>query len=174
MYYIYALLTAPGVVVHELGHLFFCLLAGVKIFKVKLFQFGETAGFVQHEEPHKFYQAIAISFGPLIINSIIALFLFAKISHNYGAWFTPLTTGRDLSLLWLWLGIAIGLHAIPSTGDAQSLFQTSTYRWWRNPLKLIGLPFVGALYALNLFKRLHIEFLYTGILFWLGNIFLKK
>ena len=164
MYYIYSLLTAPGVMVHELGHLFFCLLAGVKIHKIKLFQFGQTAGFVVHDEPHKFYQAIAISFGPLIINSLVTLFLFAKLTPPYLDWHKA---------LFLWLGIAIGFHAIPSTGDAQSLFQTSTDRWWTNPLKIIGLPFVAVLYMLNFLKRLHFDFIFVGILFWLGRFFLK-
>lgn len=173
MYYLYSLLTAPGVAVHELGHAFFCLIAGIRIRKIKLFQFGELAGFVVHDEPQKFYQALFISFGPLIINSFIAMILFAKISLNYPGWFHVTGPKGDLSFLWLWLGVAVALHAIPSTGDAQSLFRTSVDRWWWNPLKIIGLPFVGLLYILNFLKKYKIDFVYVAVLFWLGRIYLR-
>ncbi len=164
-YYIFSLLTAPGVVVHELGHAFFCWVAGIKIHKIKLFQFDKTtAGFVTHDEPHNFYQAIFISFGPLIANSLLTLFLCAKLTAPYIDWH---------KILYTWLAVAIGLHAIPSTGDAESLFRTSTSHLWRNPLKIIGLPFVGVLYTLNFLKRIHFDFFYVIILFWLGRFYLK-
>ncbi len=174
MFFLYSLLTAPGVVVHEIGHLFFCLLSGVKIYKIKLFQFNKTvAGFVEHEEPRYFIQAVLISFGPLMVNTLLTLFLFAKLTPNYPAWFTSIWTGHDLSLLWLWLAIAVGLHAIPSTGDAKSLLQTTNGRVLKNPLILIGYPFVLLLYILNLLKRIHFDFVYVAILFWLGRFYLK-
>lgn len=164
MYYIYALLTAPGVIIHELGHAFFCFLARVKIHKIKLFRFGNPAGFVTHDEPKNFYQAISISFGPLIANTLVALFAFARVFPPYAAW---------QNVIPLWLGIAIGLHAIPSTGDAQALLSTTNRRIFRNPLIAVGYPFVLIIYFLNILKRLHIHVLYVALLFWLGNIFLK-
>lgn len=163
-YYFYSLLTAPGVMIHEFGHVVFCWLARVKIYKIKLFQFGSTAGYVTHDEPNNFYQAVFISFGPLIVNSLLTMFLFAKVMPPYYNW---------QSLVMLWLGIAIGLHAIPSTGDAKSLLGTANRRVWRNPLILLGYPFVLILYILNLLKRIHFDFVYVGVLFWLGRIYLK-
>ena len=164
LYYFYSLITAPGVVIHELGHIIFCLFAGVKIHKIRLFQFGSTAGYVIHDEPTKFYQAFLISFGPLIVNSLLALFCFSKIIPPY--------LDRHV---WVygWLGIAIGLHAIPSTGDAKSLFHTINGRFWRNPLVMVGYPFVLILYILNFLKTLHIDFVYVAALFWLGRFYLK-
>lgn len=163
-YYFYSLFTAPGVMVHEFGHLVFCLLAGVKIHKIKLFQFGKTAGYVVHDEPHNFYQAVLISFGPLIINSLITLFCFSQVK-------TPFTSWQPY--FYLWLGFAIGMHAIPSTGDAKSLLQTTNSRVWRNPLILVGYPFVIILYFLNLLKRIHFDFVLVAALFWLGRFYLK-
>ncbi len=175
MFYLFSILTAPGVAVHELGHLFFCWLARVKIYKIKLFQFNKkTAGFVTHAEPRYFFQALFISFGPLFINSLLALLLFARVSHNPSEWLSVFRFNGNHSIIWLWLGIVIALHAIPSNGDAASLFQISTTRWWRNPLRLIGLPFVLFLRILNWLKLLKIDFIYALVLFWLGNIFLKK
>lgn len=164
MYYLYALLTAPGVIVHELGHAIFCVVAGVKIHKIKLFQFGNPAGYVVHDEPNKFYESILISFGPLFLNSLVALLCFARLH-------APFLTWQNIALFWL--GTAVGLHAIPSTGDAKTLLSTTNRRVWRNPLLIIGYPFVLLLYLLNILRRLHCDFLFVVALFWLGQIYLK-
>ncbi|MFA6486081.1 MAG: metalloprotease family protein [Candidatus Magasanikbacteria bacterium] len=164
MYYLYSLLTAPGVAIHELAHAVFCLLSGVKIHRIKLFQFGPTAGYVVHDEPEMFYQALLISLGPLIINSLLAMGLFSQLVEPYGCWQV---------ILFGWLGIAIGLHAIPSTGDAQTLLSIANRRVWRNPLIILGYPFVLAIYILNLLKRLHIDIVFVALLFWLGRMYLK-
>src|SRR3989338_4051532 len=94
LYYLYSFLTAPGVVVHEFAHALFCVFAGVKIYRIKLFGFGKTAGFVMHDEPTKFYQSFLISIGPLLINSFLAMLLFARFKFIYTAW-------QPWVLLWL-------------------------------------------------------------------------
>jgi len=164
MYYLYNLLTAPGVIVHELSHAVFCLFAGVKIYKIKLFGFGQTAGYVVHEEAKKFYQGFLISVGPLLINSFLALFLFAKFTEPY-------LTG--INAVYLWLGFAIGMHAIPSGEDSKALLRLANYRFKRNPLVIFGYPLILAMYILYLLKRWHIDIVFVGFLFWLGNIYLK-
>lgn len=163
-YYLFDLITAPGVAMHELGHAFFCLTAGVRVHKIKLFQFGQTAGYVLHDEPAKFYQGFLISIGPLIANSLFALFAFAKFKFSTIDWHP---------WVWLYFGVAIGLHAIPSDGDAQALLSLANRRVFRNPLVIIGYPFVLLLYIFYWLKRFHLDWIYVIALFWLGNIFLK-
>lgn len=165
LYYIYNLFTAPGVMVHELSHALFCLFARVRVHKIKLFQFGRTAGYVLHDEPRGFFQGAIISAGPLIINSLASLFLFSQFKiaiNNWRVWVI------------LWLGLAIGLHAIPSDGDAKALFTLANHRVLRNPLVLLGYPFILLLYIFFLLKKLHIDWVYVIFLFWLGYIFLKQ
>ena len=164
MYPLLNLLFAPGVIIHELSHALFCLFAGVKIYKIRLFQFGRVAGYVTHGEPAKFYQCWLVSFGPIFINSFVSLLCFSQFVPPYARW---------QPLLLLWLGVAAGLHAIPSDGDAKSLLATINGRVLRNPFLIIGYPLVALLYLLNFFKRLHVDFLYTGLLFWLGAYYLK-
>ena len=150
--------------IHELAHAFFCLSSGIRVRDIKLFRFGNPAGYVTHDEPTKFFQGFLISFGPLIINSLLALFCFSQFKApylDYRPW------------AFVWFGTAVALHAIPSTGDAGSLFTLANHRFWRNPLVIIGYPFILVLYILNFLKRWHLDIIYAGVLFWLGNIYLK-
>jgi len=162
IYYLTSIITAPGVVVHELSHLFFCILARVKVYKVKLFQFGQLAGYVNHDEPKHFIQAFLISFGPLIINSSITIFLASQLREPY----------QLIHLLYLWFAIVVGMHAIPSTGDAKALFQMANHKVMRNPFILVAYPLILVLYILNLLKKLRIDILYVVLLFWLGRFYL--
>jgi hypothetical protein len=165
VYYLWDLLTAPGVMMHELGHVIFCLSAGVKIYKVKLFQFGKTAGYVDHEEPNNFFQGFLISVGPLILNTLFTLFAFAKFEFTFGDW---------RPWVWLYFGIAVGLHAIPSDGDDRTLLALANRRVFKNPLVVLGYPVVLLLYIFYLLKRLHIDWILVIVLFWLGHIYLKQ
>lgn len=165
IHFFYNIITAPGVILHELSHGFFCLFSGVKIHRIKLFGFGRTAGFVMHDEPKKFIQGFLISFGPLFINSFIALILFASYRPPYLS---------NASLVSLWLGMTFALNAIPSNGDATALFNLAKKRFLRNPFVILGSPFILLLYILNILKHFNIDAIYAAILFWLGNIFLKS
>ncbi len=164
-YHLYNLFTAPGVVLHELAHAAFCLFAGVKVHKIKLFGFGNPAGYVVHDEPRKFYQGFLISCGPLLLNSFLALILFARFNWRSLSY---------ASAAYLWLGFALGMHAIPSAIDARALLSMANRRFWRNPFVLVGYPFIAALYILNFLKRWHIDIIFVAALFWLGNVYLKK
>ncbi len=164
MYTFFNLFFAPGVMLHELAHALFCLLAGVKIFKIKLFQFDKVAGYVTHEEPKKFLQSLLISFGPILVNTLVSLVCFSRFYRPYN---------RIEPWLLLWLGVASGLHAIPSDGDADTLLSTINARIWRNPLVAVGYPFVLLLYILNFLKRWRADFVLTLVLFWLGAYYLK-
>jgi hypothetical protein len=156
--YFYSILTAPGVMVHELAHAFFCLLTGVRIRKISLFRFDKVAGYVIHDEPTGFFSSFLISFGPLIINSYLAMWLFTKVV-------SPLSW---LDILFFWLGAAIALHAIPSTGDAQSLLKNANRNIWRHPLKILFYPLVLILYILNLLKRIYFDIVYVAALYYIA------
>ena len=149
---------------HEFGHLLFCVLSGVRVYRINLFSFGKVAGFVEHAEPHIFFQSLLISFGPLTFNSLASLILLSQIYPPYSS---------TLHLIELWLGFACAIHSIPSYGDARTLMLLSTRRFFRNPISIIGYPFVFVIYILNFLKRFHLHFVYAAVLFWLGNIYLK-
>lgn len=150
---------------HELSHAVCCILGHVRIFKMKLFRFGNPAGYVEHAVPEGFFQSFIISFGPLIFNSLIALILFSRFNWSFFAW---------ENVVILWLGVVIGLNAVPSMGDTEVLWKAAKKKIWKNPFVVIGFPFILFLFLLNLLKRWHIHFLYTAFLFWLGALYLKS
>lgn len=157
--YLKFILLAPGIIVHELAHAFFCVLFRIKIYRINLLRYDAVAGYVIHAEPQRFLPALFISFGPLIINSVLALWLFTKVELVY-AW--PI-------LLYLWLGITLGLQAIPSTGDAKALLNNANHNFWRNPLVIVFYPLVLVLYILNFLKRLFIDFIFVIFLFYIAQ-----
>jgi hypothetical protein len=165
MYYLLNFLLAPGVIVHELSHAIFCILSGVRIFRMKVFGFGNPPGYVEHAEPETFVQNLLISFGPIIFNSFGALLLFGFLR---APWL------RIESGVCLWLGIVLGLEAIPSHGDAEALWGVTKGQMKRSPLVVFGLPFVFLLYILNFLRRWKLGVLYMLFLFVVGFVLLKK
>src|SRR4029078_10337648 len=113
-----ALLTFPGVIIHEAAHLLFCKWGRVPVLDVCYFRFGNPAGYVIHERPANFRTAFLISVGPFIVNSLLCIFICFPA-------FVPVRIfdlHDPVSYFLLWLGLSIGMHAIPSTGDARGLW----------------------------------------------------
>jgi hypothetical protein len=106
--------------VHELAHAFFCVLGGVKIFKIKLFQFSEVSGYVEHGNPKNLISAFLISFGPLFLNTAVAFFLFREINFSETFPFFQNFLVDWKNLLFFYLATSISLSAIPSDQDGKS------------------------------------------------------
>ncbi len=50
----------------------------------------------------------------------------------------------------MWLGISIGMHAVPSTADADNMWQDAkTLALKLNPLAIITFPLVVVIYIFN-------------------------
>jgi len=151
-----SLLTFPGVMVHELGHLLFCRMFGIPVAKVCLFRLSNPAGYVLHGEPDNAMQHLFIAFGPFFVNTLLGAAIAAPVTiplhsiHSLQTW----------QYVLLWLGIAIAMHAFPSTGDADGLWQGI----WRGKgcclARFIALPFVGVIYLGTLGKMIWMDLLY--------------
>lgn len=138
-----SLLTFPGIVVHELAHLLFCKLFGVAVFKVRLFRFGNPAGYVVHEKPDKVYQSLLIAVGPFAVNSLVGALAAAPAVLR-----VLRGTGCDhADCIRIWLGFSIAMHAFPSTGDAKAMWRAVWSRGTSLPAKLLGTPLVALVYA---------------------------
>lgn len=77
----YRIFVAPGVILHELAHAFFCLITGAKIKKISLFD--KDGGKVEHEHSKlPIFGQIIISFAPFIFGAIAIYFLAKLLGIN--------------------------------------------------------------------------------------------
>ncbi|HUE76096.1 MAG TPA: hypothetical protein VMP10_04640 [Chloroflexota bacterium] len=173
------LLALPGIVVHELAHYYFCLLAGARVHEVVFFRFGHPAGYVVHSAPRRFTAHLLISVGPLLVNSLLALLLFTLARVTY----LDVATSTLLEHHWselahlavvAWLGLSVALQALPSSGDATSLWQvTSWHLGRRHFLALAGVPVVGLIRLTNVLRAVFVDWIYAAVLaglpWWLGS-----
>lgn len=158
-----ALLTFPGIILHEWAHKFFCDRAGIPVFEVKYFSLTtDVVGHVKHGEPSSFGQSFAISCGPLFINS------FATIV--FGAIAAQAISGSVLQVILIWFGLSFGMHAFPSDHDAKHVVWAAGKARGAGGsiLYLLAVPFVWLMHIANALRLLWLDLCYAGILLVLG------
>jgi hypothetical protein len=139
---IISIITFPGVIVHELAHQLFCRWFKIPVFEVCYFRFENPVGYVIHEPAKKGYQTILISIGPFIINTVLAFLIAFPSAMQF-----KFDEANFFDYILVYLGISIGGHAFPSTGDAQSLWD-SVMKSEEHSLitKIFVAPIVGFIY----------------------------
>jgi len=154
--FLISIITFPGIIVHELAHQLFCRLYKVPVFEVVYFRVGNPAGYVVHEVPQNKLQTIMISIGPFIVNTVLG----ALISLPAAMPVFKFDNAGPLDYILIYLGVSIAMHAFPSTGDANSIWQVTKQDdtpWW---VKIIAYPVVGLIYLGSI-----------GSFFWLDLIY---
>ena len=111
----------PGVVTHELSHYIFCIIFNVKVIKVCYYNFKDLSGYVRHERPKHLYQDILIAVAPFFLNTFLGgLLAYPTIINKLPALGLLTLNWRDI--LSMIISISIGMQAIPSKGDALSMW----------------------------------------------------
>jgi predicted small integral membrane protein len=118
--YIISILTFPGVIVHELAHQLLCYVCGIKVIKVKYFQFDNPSGYVVHEGTDRPGKVFITSMGPFIINTLLGILIILPASIEF---FAFKVNTNYLNLFNVWAGFSILMHAFPSSGDAKVMVQ---------------------------------------------------
>lgn len=155
--FVITLATFPGVIVHEAAHLLFCKLRGVPVLDVRFFQLGNPAGYVQHETPSDFLSSLLISTGPFTVNSLFCMLICFPIAIP---WYV-FGLRAPLDLVLCWLGVSIGMHAFPSTGDASVLWHQARQAARQGSLlALLSMPLVGLIYLANVLNFFWLDYLY--------------
>lgn len=113
---IFAVLTFPGVIIHELGHKLFCDLFNVRILDVCYFRFGNPLGYVIHEKPKHYIQTFFICIGPFIVGSILSLAFFL-----IAVYLEPVL----YEYFFGWLAISFAVHVFPSSADVNILWDST-------------------------------------------------
>jgi len=159
--------TFPGIIVHELAHQLFCRWFKVPVFKVVYFQTENPVGYVLHEIPSNKWHSIMISIGPFIINTIVgALIAFpgALPVFKFG-------NAGVLDYILIYLGVSIAMHAFPSSGDANAIWQHVKDKQTSLWVKIVAYPVVGLIYLGSLGSFFWLDLLYgIGIAVGLPNL----
>lgn len=142
-----ALITFPGVIIHELSHQMFCRICRVAILDVCYFRTKNPYGYVVHETPRNTYQHILIGIGPFILNTLIGALIALPAVIPVMNFKTPLNNMELLAdYALIWLGVSIAMHSFPSTGDAKSIWQAIKSKETPLIAKIIGAPIVLLIY----------------------------
>ncbi|QUH29968.1 metalloprotease family protein [Vallitalea guaymasensis] len=167
---IISLATFPGVIVHEMAHQFFCRISRVAVFDVCYFRFANPCGYVVHEEPKKVYQHVLISIGPFIINTILG----ALIAMSAAIPVLRFNSGDFLDFFLIWLGISIAMHAFPSRGDANNIWELIKSNETNWLTKIICFPIVVLIYIGALGSVVWLDLLYgMAVALLIPNLLLK-
>lgn len=139
---IFHLLTAPGIILHEIAHYLACIIVRVPVVDVTLFQLSQPAGSVTHGRPHGWVQWASIALAPLVWNlSVGLLAIHVSLTTVNGRTLPATITGISL----LWVGLTSLVHLLPSVGDITHLWEATTASLLRFPL----IPLVGLLYLIR-------------------------
>jgi hypothetical protein len=181
---LYYLLTAPGVVIHELAHKHTAEDLGLAVVEYRLFQFGNPAGYVNHETPRTYRGILAVSAAPFLLNTMLALCLYLAIGIS--TYYTDLATLSHLQIalmvIGLWVALSSSLHAFPSAQDISNINTAAKRRWAKTPLGsrgllgiltmpiftlkhpsvVLSLPLVAVLVVLDRTRAIGSHFLFAG------------
>lgn len=154
-----AILTFPGVIVHEAAHQLFCRFFRVAVLDVCYIRFGNPAGYVKHEPSVVSSQQIWIGAGPFIVNTLVGALIAAPAAIPV----IQFDAGDTLDYLLIWLGVSIAMHAFPSTGDAESIWESLEKQKASLLTKLIGIPLIGVIYLGALGSFIWLDLLYGAV-----------
>jgi hypothetical protein len=154
--FLIALLTFPGVIVHEAAHQLMCRLTGTPVLQVCYFRLSTPSGFVAHDQPPSVWAHFFISVAPFLINSIVGFLIAlpAALATVANSEMGP------LDVLLGWLGFSVAMHAFPSTGDASSMWQALRTPGTTWLLRLIGYPVIALIYLGALLSVVWLDAIY--------------
>ncbi len=161
---IISILTFPGIIVHEFAHMFFCKFRKIAVLDACYFRVGNPAGYVVHERTENFYSTFLVAMGPFFVNTLLCLLIclpaympikFFNITH-------------PLSYFLIWLGVSIGMHAIPSNQDATIIFEQAKEKVKQyNILAILSFPIVVMIFIFNILRVVWADLFY-GVAIGIG------
>jgi hypothetical protein len=154
--------TFPGVITHEFAHAWACRRMGVRVIKVCYLRLGNPPGYVLHGRPATALQHIVIATAPLFISTFLAL----MISCAAGVLFVShaAVDYQDVILvISLWLSFAFALHAFPSSGDADALWDDVKSSRISLVAKFLLLSVVGLIRLAGLSRYFQLDLLFAAL-----------
>jgi hypothetical protein len=109
--------------------------------------------------------------GPFFINTILCLLICipAYLPVNF------FNVDEPLSYFLIWLGVSIGMHAVPSNQDAKNLHeQVKEKIKERNILAIISFPIIELIYLFNFLRFIWADLAYgVAIGIWVPSLIFK-
>jgi hypothetical protein len=140
---VFRLLTAPGVIIHEIAHHLVCIIYRIEVIEASYFQLTGYLGYVKHRTPKSFFINALIALAPLVINASIATTLiYISIVYVSGT----SIFAKAIGIGGVWIGWASYIHMLPSSTDIGNLWTETTRHSYRYPFAVIVAP----VYALRL------------------------
>lgn len=156
-------LTFPGIIVHEFAHAWACRRLGIPVERVCYLRLGPPQGYVLHARPASTARHILVVLAPLFVSSTLAL------AASLGAALLtrsrlPPETRDTTTILALWLSFSAGLHAFPSSGDADALRAEIDSPERGFPTKALLVPILGILRLIQIGSRFWLDILFALIM----------
>ncbi|MCL5876036.1 MAG: metalloprotease family protein [Candidatus Dependentiae bacterium] len=149
-----AMVTFPGIILHEIAHRFVCDIFKIPVYEVMYFEMDSSrAGHVIHQKVDSVTKNFLIAVAPLLFNTVVCMiFTFPYSSASY-------ITGDSIpnffsAILW-WIGMSAGINAFPSNQDVANLScSEEETTFFAGLVQLI-------VQCLNFLRRVWLDFLYA-------------
>ncbi|MGE0009671.1 MAG: hypothetical protein AB7F19_03945 [Candidatus Babeliales bacterium] len=152
-----ALLTFPGIIMHEISHRFMCDVFNIPVYEVNYFKiFSKTAGHVLHGRIVNVKHNVLVALAPLFFNSIICILFTFPLTSVFWCRLHPYSALTPLYIFLWWIGISAGAQAFPSNQDVNNVITAAEDN------SHFGLKFLSyVIRILNFLSALWLSFLYA-------------
>ena len=158
--YILSYVTFPGVIVHEFAHAWACRRMGIRIHKVCYLRFGNPLGYVLHDAPVYAIQHILVAVAPFFVSTALAIAV--SLTSCVIARYSYYSELRDtLVLTAVWCSFSFALHAFPSSGDGDALWEDVRSHDISLFAKLLLIPAVGVIRLSQMGSRLWLDAMFA-------------
>jgi len=153
-------LTFPGIMLHEYGHAWACRLLGIRVIKVCYLRIGNPVGYVLHERPQSAIQHIMVATAPFFVSTCFAF--AASGAGTLLVYFQSTGALADFAApVSAWLSFSFALHAFPSSGDADALWEDVTSSNVGFLPKMLLVPVVALIRITQFGSRLWLDALFA-------------
>lgn len=152
--------TFPGIVAHEFAHAWACRRLGIRVHKVCYLRLGNPLGYVIHEQPQYTLHHIIVAVAPFFVSTALGLAIsltacLLSRSTIYPEFPAAATLGM------IWVSFSCALHAFPSSGDADALWNDVRNSDVSSFAKLLLAPIVGLIRLAQIGARLWLDVLFA-------------
>jgi hypothetical protein len=154
--FVITILTFPGYVMKTVATKFWCDVLGVPVYDAKYFK-----GTILHEKIESAAQSIIVALSSFTVNTSLCAILLFPVAFLFFLGADPDGLEGTITALLAWVGISVGMHALPARSEIQ-FYLNGIPEDMRRGLSYNILRAAGALFALtDLLKRIWLDLVYA-------------